>query len=265
MIAPPTDQAAARGPSADNLKHPRGTRRGRPGRAATYPAIRETVARHNLVTATHRCRPKNPRIVSVFPPNTHVDTYGLFVLGSEFQDVLCAAARGDEGAFARLWRDNHPPLLRYLRVVSGDTAEDVASEVWLEVSRGLPRFRGSEGEFRGWLFTTARRRMIDLRRYAARHPMLLIENPGDLDHRAPDDTATAALEHMSTEAALELIASLPHDQAEIIVLRVIACLDSTQVGRIVGKRPGAVRVAAHRALRTLADRLAAVSDQSVLR
>jgi RNA polymerase sigma-70 factor, ECF subfamily len=232
---------------------------------AIHPAVREIVGASRSRYSDTSPSPKNPRIVSVFPPNTHVRTYGLFVLGPEFQDVLCAAAHGDEGAFARLWRDNQPPLLRYLRVVSGDTAEDVASEVWLEVSRGLSRFRGNEGEFRGWLFTTARRRMIDLRRYAARHPMMLIENPGDLDYRAPDDTAAAALEHMSTEAALELIASLPHDQAEIIVLRVIACLDATQVGRIVGKRPGAVRVAAHRALRTLADRLAAVSDQSVLR
>jgi RNA polymerase sigma-70 factor, ECF subfamily len=187
------------------------------------------------------------------------------VLGPEFHDVLCAAVRGDEGAFARLWRDNQPPLLRYLRVVTGDTAEDVASEVWLEVSRGLARFRGGESEFRGWLFTTARRRMIDLHRYSARHPMLLTEDPGELDHRAPDDTAAAALEHMSTEAALELIASLPRDQAEIIVLRVIACLDATQVARIVGKRPGAVRVAAHRALRELGARLSAAADRGVMR
>jgi RNA polymerase sigma-70 factor, ECF subfamily len=189
----------------------------------------------------------------------------VFVLGPEFHDVLRAAVRGDEGAFARLWRDNHPPLLRYLRVVTGDTAEDVASEVWLEVSRGLARFRGGESEFRGWLFTTARRRMIDLHRYSARHPMLLTEDPGELDHRAPDDTAAAALEHMSTEAALELIASLPRDQAEIIVLRVIACLDATQVARIVGKRPGAVRVAAHRALRALGARLSAAADRGVMR
>ena len=118
-----------------------------------------------------------------------------------------AAARGDEAAFARLWRDSQPPLLRYLRVVSGKAAEDVASEVWLEVSRRLPRFRGGEGEFRAWLFTTARRRVIDLRRYTARRPELLAGEPGELERRAPDDTAGAALERISTDAALALIAS----------------------------------------------------------
>ena len=179
--------------------------------------------------------------------------------------MLRAAIGGDEAAFARLWRDNQPSLLRYLRVLTGDTAEDIASEVWLEVSRGLPRFRGSEGQFRSWIFTTARRRVIDLRRYAARHPMLLTENPENLDSRAPDDTAATALERMSTDAALEMVATLPPEQAEIIVLRVIACLDAAQVARIVGKRPGAVRVAAHRGLRALAARLSAASDQDVTR
>jgi RNA polymerase sigma-70 factor, ECF subfamily len=188
-----------------------------------------------------------------------------FVLGPEFPEVMRAAARGDETAFVRLWRDNQPPLLRYLRVITGEAAEDVASEVWLEVSRRLTRFRGGESEFRAWLFTTARRRAIDLRRYAARHPMLLIEDQTELDRRAPDDTAEAALERMSTDAALDLIASLPHEQAEIIVLRAIAGLDVAQVARIVGKRPGAVRVAAHRGLRALAARLSTASDEGVTR
>jgi len=178
------------------------------------------------------------------------------VLEAEFPGVLRAAALGDERAFARLWRDAHPPLLRYLRVLAGDAAEDVASEVWLEVARKLARFRGGEPEFRGWLFTLARRRVIDLRRYAGRHPVRLTADAGELDRPAAEDTAAAALERLSTEAALALIATLPSEQAEVIVLRVVAGLDVGQVARIVGKRPGAVRVAAHRGLRTLAARLA---------
>jgi RNA polymerase sigma-70 factor, ECF subfamily len=141
----------------------------------------------------------------------------------------------------------------------------VASEVWLEVARRLPRFRGDEGEFRAWLFTTARRRVIDLRRYADRHPASPTDDPRVLDRRATDDTAAAALERLSTNSALELIASLPSDQAEIVVLRAIACLDAKQVGRIVGKRPGAVRVAAYRGLRTLAARLSEVTDRGASR
>jgi RNA polymerase sigma-70 factor, ECF subfamily len=177
------------------------------------------------------------------------------VLEREFPGVLRAAAAGDETAFARLWRDAHPPLLRYLRVLARDAAEDVAGEVWLEVARGIARFKGGEPEFRGWLFTLARRRVTDLRRHEARHPVRLTDDTRELERPGADDTAMAALDNLSTEAAVALIASLPRDQAEVIVLRVIAGLDVSQVARIVGKRPGTVRVAAHRGLRTLAARL----------
>jgi RNA polymerase sigma-70 factor, ECF subfamily len=183
------------------------------------------------------------------------------VLGEEFPGVLRAAAGGDESAFARLWRDAHPLLLRYLRVAAGDSAEDVASEVWLEVTRKLARFRGGERDFRAWLFTTARRRVTDRRRYYARHPVLLTGEVPDLDRVAPDDTAAAALDDMSAQAAMALVSTLPRAQAEVLMLRVVIGFDADQVARIVGKRPGTVRVAVHRALRTLGARLAALPDE----
>ncbi len=63
------------------------------------------------------------------------------------------------------------------------------------------------------------------------------------------------VEGLSTRAALAVIGQLPHDQAEVVLLRVVAGLDVEQVARVVGKRPGAVRVLAHRGLRRLAERL----------
>jgi RNA polymerase sigma-70 factor, ECF subfamily len=83
-----------------------------------------------------------------------------------------------------------------------------------------------------------------------------------LDRPAADDTVTAALEYISTETALALIATLPRDQAEIIVLRVVVGLDASAVAQIVGKSPGAVRVAAHRGLRTLRERVAGATVTS---
>jgi RNA polymerase sigma-70 factor (ECF subfamily) len=65
----------------------------------------------------------------------------------------------------------------------------------------------------------------------------------------------AALEHLGTAAAVELIAALPPDQADAVALRFIADLDVATVAKMMGRRPGAVRVLTHRGLRTLADRL----------
>jgi RNA polymerase sigma-70 factor, ECF subfamily len=181
------------------------------------------------------------------------------VLAGDFAAVLGAAASGDELAFATLWRDVHPALLRYVRVITNEQnlAEDVAAEVWVDVARRLDKFVGDEAAFRGWLFTLARRRAIDAWRQAQRAPVQLTSDHGDLDRPGGHDTAGSALEHMSTQRALELISTLPRDQAEAIALRVIAGLEVKDVARLLGKRPGTVRVAAHRGLRTLAARLTA--------
>jgi hypothetical protein len=56
------------------------------------------------------------------------------MIGHEFPAVL-AAARGDEEAFGRLWRDLQPRLLRYFAVAAPAAAEDLASETWLAVIR----------------------------------------------------------------------------------------------------------------------------------
>lgn len=186
------------------------------------------------------------------------------VLDRNFAAVLAAAANGDEKSFAVMWRDLHPPLLRYLRVVMRNraVAEDVAGDVWLEVARRLDRFAGDEKAFRAWLFTLARRRAIDALRHAGRTPEHLTGDVADLDRPSEADTAGAALERLDTRWALAMIASLPADQAEAITLRVIAGFEVKDVARLLGKRPGAVRVAAHRGLRTLAARLATSSRRS---
>jgi len=67
-----------------------------------------------------------------------------------------------------------------------------------------------------------------------------------------EDSAEAALEHLSTLAAISLVSALPRLQAEVILLRVVAGLDTDSVARLLRKSPGAVRVAAHRGLRRLA-------------
>jgi len=177
------------------------------------------------------------------------------VIGGAFEVTLASARTGDEAAFARIFRDVQPALLRYLRVIATDP-EDVAGETWVQVVAGLRRFRGEEQDFRAWLFTIARNRAADAGRSRARRPVVPLEmTEADQLLTAPD-AADRALETLSTQTTMALIRSLPPDQAEIIVLRVVVGLDTADVARIVGKTPGAVRVAAHRGLRRLAGQVA---------
>lgn len=77
----------------------------------------------------------------------------------------------------------------------------------------------------------------------------VLELPGT--HSTDDQ----ALEALSTQDALELVAGLPRDQAEAVLLRVVVGLDGPAAARVLGKRPGAVRTAAHRGLKRLARQL----------
>jgi RNA polymerase sigma-70 factor (ECF subfamily) len=177
------------------------------------------------------------------------------VIGTCFGDTLTAAQEGDEEAFTRLWLDGNAALLRYLRVTAPDAAEDIAADTWLHVVRGLARFRGDEAAWRAWLFTTARRRTIDQARRRSRHTAGPIHDVPPSDLPVTADSADEALEHLSTRSALAMLADLPAAQAEVILLRVVAGLDTDAVARMVGRSPGAVRVAAHRGLRKLAESL----------
>jgi RNA polymerase sigma-70 factor, ECF subfamily len=179
------------------------------------------------------------------------------VIGDTFADVLASAQAGSEAAFSRLWRDANPALLRYLRVIAAGAADDVAAETWVQVVRGLAGFRGDEAAWRAWLFTIARHRAIDVIRRSARQPQSPLEELSPARHPLSPDPADAALEHLGTQAAIALLSRLPRLQAEVILLRVVAGLDTESVAQLVGRSPGAVRVAAHRGLRALAEHLAA--------
>ncbi|GAA1527838.1 RNA polymerase sigma factor [Actinomadura kijaniata] len=180
----------------------------------------------------------------------------------ELTRAVAAARDGDEAAFRLLYRDTQPRLLRYVRALVGEDAEDVTSEAWLQISRDLPRFRGDLDKFRGWAATVARNRALDLLRRQARRPVADLPAEALAALAADGDTASLALDGMATEAALTLIAELPRDQAEAVLLRVVVGLDAKTAGKVLGKRPGAVRTSAYRGLRRLASRLS--GDESAV-
>jgi RNA polymerase sigma-70 factor, ECF subfamily len=178
------------------------------------------------------------------------------VIGEDFPAVLARAQEGDEEAFETLWRDLNPALLRYLGL-NGDAAEDVASDTWATVVKGLRRFKGDESAWRGWVFVSARRRAVDAGRRRSRAAQLehgLASLPAE---NQPVDPADVVAASHDTDAALRLVAQLSPLQAEVIALRVLTGLSIEEVAKIVHRSPGAVRVAAHRGLRRLEEILSA--------
>jgi RNA polymerase sigma-70 factor (ECF subfamily) len=135
-------------------------------------------------------------------------------------------------------------------LVDREDAEDVASETWGQAVRDLGRFRGDGDGFRGWITTIGRHRALDLLRQRSRRIRAHRDLTG-VDVPDPVDLEVRVAEVLSTEAAMDAIRSLPRDQAEAVMLRAVMGMDAKTAGRVLGKRPGAVRSAAQRGLRSL--------------
>jgi RNA polymerase sigma-70 factor (ECF subfamily) len=166
-------------------------------------------------------------------------------------DAAVVAARLAD-AFVNVQAD----LTRYLGAVVGrDVAEDVASQVWVEVVAGAETFRGDEAAFRRWVFTTARRRGLDHRRRWWQRSVVL-RPPGSYELEQP-----VADEPFRDEAvAVTRIMRLPAAQAEVVLLRVLVGFSAEEVAAITGRTAGSVRVIQHRALRRLARELGGDAD-----
>lgn len=172
------------------------------------------------------------------------------------EDAIRRAQQGDPDALGQLWRTYQHLLLRYFRGKGMPEPEDLASTVWVEVASGLDRFDGDESDFRRWLFTIAARRRIDNLRTMRRRTDRIDHAPIDPRPTHAPSAGDEAEQAASLEAALAAVRTLPPDQADAVLLRVVADLSVDEVAVIMDRRPGAVRVLVHRGLRRLAERRA---------
>ncbi len=152
------------------------------------------------------------------------------------------------------FQELQPALLGLLRVGHPEQAEDIAGEVWTEVVASFPRFVGGNDEFRAWVFSLARRRLIDTYRRSGRRPTdRLVEDRCMAAADRPEDETMVRISLEATVARLRHL--LPADQAEVLLLRVVRGLSVDEVARLTAKTPANVRVLHHRATHRLADRM----------
>lgn len=178
-------------------------------------------------------------------------------------DVVKRMLRGDDEAFRVVYRAVHPRLERYLAALVGpNDAEDVASDTWAQACRDMSSFKGDADGFRGWITTIGRHRALDYLRAKGRRPQSAGPIEEFPERTSEEDVEGAVAAILSTGDAIELISSLPQEQAEAVLLRAVMGLDAKAAGKILGRSPGAVRTAAYRGLKTLAERAAIPSDKS---
>jgi RNA polymerase sigma-70 factor (ECF subfamily) len=158
------------------------------------------------------------------------------------------ARAGDADAWEALYRHAHPRLIAYARrrLATPDEAEDAVSETLTRAFDRVEDFRWRGGGFDAWLFVICRNIVFEINRREGRSFPAAWSPPDAL----PEERV---LESEEATAMRTAFARLSPEDREILELRVVGDLGAKQVGRMLGKSPGAVRMAQSRALERLRD------------
>lgn len=171
------------------------------------------------------------------------------------------AAKRDPAAFDQLYRKYvaHIYSLALYETRDPHAAEDITAVVFERALGALPRFReeaDDEGStFKVWLYAIARNVVANTRRQARRHP----EEPLDLalELRSSSDPAAETERGLEAQRVWQAVMELPAERRQVVILRFVNELSAREIGQVMGRSEGAVRVLLHRALASVRARLAA--------
>jgi RNA polymerase sigma-70 factor (ECF subfamily) len=164
--------------------------------------------------------------------------------------LIGEAAGGDQRALRELAGIVVPFVNSYCRIHLGPTeaAQQVAQEISRKILKTLPSYLRSRAPFWGYVYGVTARAVADAQRYTSvehSRPVHLYDGP---PRQQLVDTDCARL-------VAQLLATLPFEQREVLVLRVPLRLTVEDTAKIVGMSPATVRLIQHRALNRLRQEL----------
>ena len=158
-------------------------------------------------------------------------------------------ARTDPALFAPIYDHYFPRIYGYClrRLGTPQEAEDLTSHIFIRVLQNLEGYRG--GRVSAWLFRIARNAVAN--HYRSSRPQVSLDV---VEWELPDARPGPGERFVETEAwqtLRTLIDALPEDQRDLLALKLTGELTSEEIGEVVGKSAGAVRVELHRIIKTL--------------
>ena len=168
----------------------------------------------------------------------------------DLDDVL--AAQANRAAFATLYRRYLDPVYGYSFYLLGDhhDAEDATERTFLAALGAIDRYRDEGSTFRSWLFRIAHNQLANALRARSRHRTASLD--AVLEPAATDDPARLTGTADDARRLRAAVASLSDDRRQVVILRFVDGLTAREIGDVLGRSEGAVRVLQHRALRELA-------------
>ena len=162
------------------------------------------------------------------------------------------AAQADRAAFGALYRRYLDRVYGYCFYLLGDhhDAEDVTERTFLAALAAIDRFRDDGAAFRSWLFRIAHNQLVNALRTRSRRRTEPLD--GVLEPVSDTDPAAAAGSADDARRLRSALSRLSDDRRQVVILRFVDGLSAREIGAVLGRSEGAVRVLQHRALRELA-------------
>jgi RNA polymerase sigma-70 factor (ECF subfamily) len=162
-------------------------------------------------------------------------------LYESFEPALLAARGGAEWAWRAIYNDVAPFLLRYLRGHGAADPEDVLGDVFIQVVKNIGSFEGGEVQFRAWVVTIARRRLIDLGRQSVRRPSDAVPDEVLQAAGPRGDAEEDSLRALATTRVRGILERLSPDQRDVLFLRILGGFTIEETAEVLGKKAGAVK------------------------
>jgi RNA polymerase sigma-70 factor (ECF subfamily) len=158
------------------------------------------------------------------------------------------ARAGDEGALRFLYLRYSPAVFSHVRAMLGDehAAEDVTQTVFARLAMRLQRYRSGEAPFGTWIARVAHNAAIDHVRAQRLVPCEEVHDPA----AAHEDESPGRLDTLR-----QALKTLPEDQREVVVLRLVVGLSASEVGERIGRSEPAVHALQHKGRRQLRNEL----------
>jgi RNA polymerase sigma-70 factor, ECF subfamily len=177
------------------------------------------------------------------------------------QELLSAAARGDQAAFSQIYQRHRNRVygFAYRMLGTQEAAEDVTHEAFLLLIRQPEVYQAARGSLLTFLCAVARNHIFQHLRHQGRYAPEQVETLDQCDEAPPRrsfDPLNDLLERELAEQVETALARLPVAQREAIVLREYQELSYEEIAAVIGADTNVVKARLYRARQTLAKRLA---------
>jgi RNA polymerase sigma-70 factor (ECF subfamily) len=173
---------------------------------------------------------------------------------SQFEIIALVeeASGGKFTAFGDLYSIYLDKIYRYIfyQVHDKMTAEDITEEVFIKAWKAIGSCKGKEKTFSSWLYRIAHNHLINTVR--SMQKFTSIEKVDLVDFSDPKQEIETNADYQDL---IGKMTCLPQNQKQVIILKFIEGLDNREIGKIMGKSEGAIRVLQMRALATLRQKL----------